>query len=202
MADATFGDPVAQVSRLVRGGCRVIQLRCKGWPPAVRARAARAALGHTRPHDVLLIINDDISCAAEVRADGVHLGQGDGPIGLARAALGPDAWVGRSTHDDAELAAAQAEGADYVGFGPIFPTTTKQTGFSTRGLIRLAAAARAFPGPVIAIGGIGPAHVQALIAAGAHGWAVGAGVWRSPDPDAAIRQLGPETPQNVEPPPG
>jgi thiamine-phosphate pyrophosphorylase len=189
MADASFGDPVEQVARLVAGGCRALQLRCKGWTTAQRVAAARAAHAHTAPAGVLLIINDDVSCAAAVGAEGVHLGQGDGELRLARAALRPGRLVGRSTHDERELAAARDEGADYVGFGPIFATTTKRTGFSTRGCERLAAAVRGFPGPVVAIGGIGVAQVPALAAAGAHAWAVGSGVWRAADPDRAIRAL-------------
>ncbi|MEC8425684.1 MAG: thiamine phosphate synthase, partial [Myxococcota bacterium] len=109
MADATFGDPVTQAGRLVAAGCRVVQLRCKSWPMKDRLHAAQASLRITRAGGALLIINDDIRCAAEAGADGVHLGQGDGPIGPARDALPPGALVGRSTHDQHEIRSAIEE---------------------------------------------------------------------------------------------
>jgi thiamine-phosphate pyrophosphorylase len=186
MADASFGDPVALAIRLVGAGCRVLQLRCKGWSTDQRIRAAEAVLASTRPAGALLIINDDVACAAAVGADGVHLGQGDGSLAVARRALPRGAVVGRSTHDGAEIRGALEEHADYIGFGPVFPTSTKDTGFSPQGLERLRAACAAFPGPVVAIGGITVARVSALASAGAHGWAVGSGIWRTPDPDAAL----------------
>lgn len=199
MADATFGDPVEQASRLVAGGCRALQLRCKGWTDAQRLAAARATRAHTASAGVLLIINDDVACAVAVRADGVHLGQSDGSMRAARAALAPGALVGRSTHDEEELDRARAEGADYIGFGPIFPTRTKETGFPSQGCARLSAATRRFPGPVVAIGGIGASDLPALMAAGAHAWAVGGAVWRSLDPDRSIRALVQASVQNGEP---
>lgn len=189
MADASLGDPVWQAERLIHGGCAAIQLRCKGWTTADRTRAARAIRALTRPAAVVLIINDDIACAAATGADGVHLGQGDGPIGVARATLPPGALVGRSTHGPRELAAARAEGADYVGFGPVFSTTTKDTGFSAQGTARLRAAVGAFGGPVVAIGGITVARLAEVRRAGAHAWAVGGGIWRTADPDDTIRAL-------------
>ena len=189
MADSTFGDPVVQAEKLIAGGCQVVQLRCKGWSSQERIRAAGAVLAATRAAGAVLIVNDDIACAAAVKADGVHLGQADGPLGSARAALPIGALVGRSTHDNAEIAGAIAEGADYIGFGPIFGTTTKQTGFSPQGIHRLKEACRAFPGPVVAIGGITTARLAAVAGAGAHGWAAGSGIWQAPEPDAAIAFL-------------
>jgi len=189
MADSTFGDPAVQAEQLIAGGCRVLQLRCKGWSSQARLRAARAVRAVTRAAGAVLIVNDDIACAAAVGADGVHLGQTDGPLGQARAELPAGALVGRSTHDDTEIAGAIAEGADYIGFGPIFPTRTKQTGFSPQGLHRLKIACRLFPGPVVAIGGITADRLAAVAASGAHGWAVGSGIWRAPEPGAAITRL-------------
>ena len=189
MADATFGDPVDQAARLVAAGCKVLQMRCKRWTTGMRIDAARATLRVTRPAGVILIVNDDIECAASVGADGVHLGQGDGTLSDARARLPAGSLIGRSTHDAAEVHGAVAEGADYIGFGPIYPTTTKETGFSSRGLRALQDACRQFPGPVVAIGGIAAPRLPALRATGVHGWAVGSGIWRAPDPDRAISEL-------------
>ena len=189
MADATFGDPVDQAARLVAAGCKVLQMRCKRWTTGMRIDAARATLRVTRPAGVILIVNDDIECAASVGADGVHLGQGDGTLPHARARLPAGSLIGRSTHDPAEVHGAVAEGADYIGFGPIYPTTTKETGFSSRGLRALQGACGQFPGPVVAIGGITAPRLPALRATGVHGWAVGSGIWRAPDPDRAISEL-------------
>lgn len=189
MADATFGDPVVQAHRLVAGGCRVLQLRCKGWSSRDRFQAASAIIAVTRAAGAMLILNDDVACAAAVEAGGVHLGQGDGPIAPARAVLPEGAVIGRSTHDDTEIAGAIAEGADYIGFGPVFTTSTKETGFSAQGIQRLEAACRTFPGPVVAIGGITPDRLAAVEAAGTHAWAVGSGIWQAPHPGAAIACL-------------
>ncbi len=188
MADATFGDPVDQARRLVAAGCRVLQLRCKGWRREAATRAARAA--RTACADrALLIVNDHVDVAAAAGAHGVHLGQADGPMRVARAALPPGTLIGRSTHDDAEIDAARAEGADYIGFGPVFPTGTKDTGFSPQGPKRLAAAVARFGGPVVAIGGIDASNVWRVRAAGAHGWAVVGGIWRAADPASALDAL-------------
>lgn len=189
MADATFGDPVVQAHRLVAAGCRVLQLRCKDWSSRDRFQAASAIIPLTRAADAVLILNDDVACAAAVGAGGVHLGQGDGAIGHARAALPAGALVGRSTHDHTEIEGAIVEGADYIGFGPMFTTSTKETGFSAQGVQRLATACQTFQGPVVAIGGITPDRVAAIARAGAHGWAVGSGIWLAPDPGAALAGL-------------
>lgn len=188
MADATFGDPVRQTRALVDAGCRVLQLRCKSWDAAAVAAAARACMRICSGR-AMLVINDHVDVARSVGAPAVHLGQSDGPLAAARARLPPGTLIGRSTHDDAEIDGAAAEGADYIGFGPVFPTGTKATGFSPQGPDRLAAAVRRFAGPVVAIGGIEAANVAAVRAAGAHAWAVGGGVWCAADRAATLGTL-------------
>lgn len=174
VADATWGDPLAQGRLLAEEGVGVIQLRCKGWPEARLLPVARALAGL----GPLLVVNDAVAVARAVGA-WAHLGQEDGPD--------PDVPFGRSCHTLEQLAAAGA--AIYVGYGPIFPTRTKATGRAPRGLVGLAEAVRQSPRPVVAIGGITPANLDGVRATGVHAWAVIGAIWTAPDPRAAIRAM-------------
>jgi thiamine-phosphate pyrophosphorylase len=185
MADAGFGDPVALGMDLLRGGVQVLQVRCKGWPES-RVRQALIALAPAcQQAGVPLIVNDHPALAD--LADGVHLGQQDGPFD--RTKLGPAKLVGRSTHDREQLAAAVAEGVDYVGFGPVFATGTKPDALPPRGLVTLAEIVRASPVPVVAIGGICPENLGLLRQTGVHAWAIISAILATPDPVAAARSL-------------
>lgn len=135
----------------------------------------------------LFIVNDRCDLALAVEADGVHLGQDDLPLELARSILGPDKLIGISTHREAEVVAATAGGADYVGFGPIFPTGTKtdhEPVVGTAGLQQARALTRL---PIFAIGGMTPANVEAVMAAGADGVAVISALARAADLTATVR---------------
>jgi thiamine-phosphate diphosphorylase len=115
-----------------------------------------------------LVIDDRVDIALIVCADGVHLGQSDLPLAAARALAGGRLWIGVSTHDLAQVQAAVAGGADYLGFGPVFATTTKFRADPVQGLEGLReAVALAGACPVVAIGGITPARAEAVYAAGA-----------------------------------
>ena len=140
---------------------------------AVLARIAREA-------GALFIVNDHADIAVAVDADGVHLGQDDLPIECARTLLGSTKVIGISTHSISQARAAEAAGADYIGFGPVFRTSSKDAG-PTQGTRNLAAVAQAVALPVIAIGGINEANVQFVIEAGAVGAAVISVVLTSPD---------------------
>src|SRR5215813_3208688 len=141
---------------------RVLQVRIK---PRVRAidadellRVARMARRICDDAGAALIVNDRIDIALAADADGVHLGQTDLPIDEARSIAG-DLWIGVSTHDLAQVRAACEAGADYLGFGPVFATTTKLNPDPVQGLDGLRAAVAAATGrPVVAIGGITVAH--------------------------------------------
>jgi thiamine-phosphate pyrophosphorylase len=124
-----------------------------------------------RTSGALFILNDHADIAAAVGADGVHLGQDDIPISVARRILGPEALVGISTHSLEQARAAQAAGADYIGFGPIYQTGTKDAG-EVQGLENLAEVAAAVSIPVIAIGGITVDTIGDVMRAGASGAAV------------------------------
>jgi len=117
------------------------------------------------------IVNDHADIAAAVDANGVHLGQDDLPIEFARKLLGKNKLIGISTHSLEQAMAAEAAGADYIGFGPIFPTTTKNAG-QTQGILNLSIIRQTVTLPVIAIGGIKHSNVQAVISSGADGVAV------------------------------
>ena len=172
VADTAFGDPVVLGRTLARGGCRVVQLRAKDWDTHDRTEAARALVENLHPLGVVVVVNDDVQAALTARADGVHLGQDDGDLAHARALLGPGALIGRSTHDLAQVACATAEGADYLGFGPVFTTHTKVGAAPAVGLAGLRSAIAATPLPVVAIGGIDMQSLHSVRATGVHGWAV------------------------------
>ena len=188
IADAGFGDPVALGAALYEAGCPLVQLRCKGWPDAATERAARALLDVARRHRAMLVINDRVEVAAAVGAHGLHLGQDDGDAVAARRALGPVALIGRSTHDLAQVEAACADPAsiDYVGFGPVFPTTTKADASAVRGVDRLASAVAASRVPVVAIGGITADNLEQVRSTRVHAWAVIAALFGAGDLMSAV----------------
>lgn len=174
-------------------GARVLQVRIK--PAGARAvlAAARMARRVTREVGAMLVVNDRLDLALAVEADGVHLGQDDLAIADARAVLaGRSLAIGVSTHDLAQVRAALAAGADYLGFGPVFTTATKANPDAVVGLAGLTAAAalaRASGVPLVAIGGITVEHGAAVCAAGAVAACAIAAVNGSPDPATAGRTL-------------
>ncbi len=140
-----------------------------------------------RSHDCLFLINDHVDVALALSADGVHLGQDDMPVAMARKLLGDAAVIGSSVHSVTELRQAEEEGATYVAFGPIYRTRTKEDVGPVRGLQQLSALCGASTLPVIAIGGIGPDQVPELLALGVAGIAVVSAVCLDPEPRLAAR---------------
>jgi thiamine-phosphate pyrophosphorylase len=158
-----------------------LQYRNKLGDSVQRQRQAHALQLACRDAHVPFIVNDDAVLAAEVGADGVHLGEHDGAITAARMLLGPNAIVGLSCYDDASLAQrAAAAGADYVAFGAFFLSTTKP--WARRAPIVLLRETKALGLPQVAIGGITPDNAHIVIAAGADLIAVISGVFDAPDP--------------------
>lgn len=149
---------------------------------------ARALAQQCLKAGAIFIVNDHADIAAAIRADGVHLGQDDLPIAAARRVVGRTALIGISTHSLAQAEAAQAAGADYIGFGPVFPTGTKDAG-TPRGLDDLRAVTSRMAIPVIAIGGITEANAGAVIAAGARGIAVISAVLAADDVRQAAERI-------------
>lgn len=162
-----------QVARLIEGGASLIQLREKHGAPREFYREAAEALQIARNHNVRLIINDRVDIALALKADGVHLGQTDLPVEAARSLLGKDAIIGFSTHNAEQARLATAMPVDYLAFGPVFPTSTKQNPDPVAGLLALQEA-RSLMGslPLVAIGGITFGNALEVLKAGADAVAV------------------------------
>ncbi len=133
---------------------------------------AREARRLTHQAGSLFIVNDRLDIALASQADGVHLGQEDLPLAIARKLMGREKIIGITTHDLEQAREAERGGADYIGFGPIFGTTTKNTGYSPRGLARLREIRRAVKIPIVAIGGITENNVTQAWEAGADAAAI------------------------------
>lgn len=176
--------PFATLADALRGGVQLVQ-----WRVARRdIDGLRRCLEVCAAHGVDVIVNNDVELAISEGARGAHVGTDDLPVARARALLGAGRWLGASTHDLQQVAAAARDGADHFGFGPCFPTTTK--GYS-RGLgpRALAAALAATPLPIYAIGGITVANLPALRAVGCTRIAVSSAILQAAEPYAAAREL-------------
>ncbi len=172
------------------GPIAAFQLRLKGVADAEVLRAAERLVPICRERDVAFILNDSMELAKACGADGVHLGQGDGDPREARRLLGSAAQIGVTAHDSRHLAMEAGEaGADYVAFGAIFPTSTKEVLHRPDPSI-LSWWSRLFEIPCVAIGGITPENGRELVHAGADFLAVCNAVWSHPDgPEAAVRSF-------------
>ncbi|MBI3302292.1 MAG: thiamine phosphate synthase [Deltaproteobacteria bacterium] len=153
--------------KLCAGGARLLQLRVKDLPAREFLTIAHEVCTICRRSGCVLIINDRADIALAVDADGVHVGQEDLPLEAARKVLGPGKLVGVSTHDPAQALAAARGGADYIGFGPLFGTNTKATGYTARGLDQLREIRALVSLPIVAIGGITAERAPSALAAGA-----------------------------------
>lgn len=193
------GDLAEFADAALRGGVDVIQLRDKGHLQGnglgpLEARAELAALeilgDAARRHGALLAVNDRADLAVAAGADVLHLGQGDLPVPLARRIVGDQMLIGRSTHDQAQAAAAALEpGVDYFAAGPCWPTPTKPgRPASGLGLVREIAATSPAR-PWFAIGGVDLERVPEVLAAGADRIVVVRAITRAQDPEAAARAL-------------
>jgi len=183
-------DPVAQARAACAGGAPVIQLRTKHVGDRQTLEWARAIRLLTREAGSRFVLNDRFDLALLAEADAVHLGQDDLPPDAIPADLRRRIAVGRSTHTREQLEATRHEDVDYVAFGPVFGTTSKESEYDARGLEALAEAARlAAPRPLIAIGGIQAGHLDGLRDAGAGGFAVISLVAGAEDPVARTRVL-------------
>lgn len=179
-------DPRATLERALQGGVDLVQWRTAQPDPRglQRCREICAAAG------VPVLVNDDVMLAVRSRAHGAHVGQDDMPAAAARRLLG-DRWLGVSTHDQPQIARAVADGADYLGFGPCFPTATKgyAEGQPPAAIAAAAMAAAAAGLPLFAIGGITAANLPQLLALGVRRIAVSSAVLAAAAPDAAAAEL-------------
>ena len=173
----------------VRAGVKIIQLRMKHAAREDIVREAREMRSVTAGTGTLFIVNDDPSIAAEVGADGVHVGQGDMAPCEVRARYPGLRIVGLSTHNMDQVRASVTQPIDYIGVGPVYATPTKDIPDPTLGLDTMAEMIAAAAHPAVAIGGIDAERLPAVIAAGARNYAVVRAVCRSADPYAAILKL-------------
>ena len=186
--DNRDGALLSRVTAALRGGVRIVQYRDKHAPPAERQELATRLVALCHQAGALLLINDDAQLAHTCAADGVHLGQKDGAVAAARALLGPGKLIGVSTRTVTEAQHAAAAGADYIGLGSLYPTTTKGDAIVV-GLERLRAVRAAVTLPIVAIGGIARDNAGAVLDAGADCVAVVSAVMGAPRPDLAAREL-------------
>jgi thiamine-phosphate pyrophosphorylase len=189
----TLGRPelslIELTQKLCAGGARLLQLRVKALPAREFLAVAQEVRAICQRTGCLLIINDRADIALAVNADGVHVGQEDLPLPAARKVLGPGKLIGVSTHDPAQAIAAERGGADYIGFGPLFGTNTKATGYSARGIDQLREI-RALVGlPIVAIGGVTAARAPSALAAGADAVAMISDLVLASDVTAKVREV-------------
>ena len=173
----------------IRGGADTIQFRQKTGSTKEKIANSRRIKHLCAETGVLFIVNDRLDVAMASRADGVHLGQDDFPIPLARKILEKNIIIGGSAATLEEARKCYEEGAEYVGFGPVFPTSSKDDAGPVSGIEILRQVVEAVPVPIIAIGGITPQNTHAVLQAGAKGIAVISAVCKAPDPKEATRKL-------------
>ena len=178
----------AVVEQLLQNGVTLVQLREKGASHEEIVAGARRLLPVCHRYGVPLIVNDDVEAAREAGADGVHVGQDDLDVARARAILGPDSIIGASAHNVAEALAAQAAGADYLGSGAVFGSSTK-TDVGTLGPAAFGEICRAVNLPVVAIGGVSRENIHALSGSGLAGAAVISALFAPRDKAAAAREM-------------
>ena len=178
----------------LEGGCKWIQLRMKGATDDEVRAAAAAIQPLCKQHEAVFVIDDRVALAKELKADGVHLGKNDMPVGEARHVLGEDFIIGGTANTFEDIERLHREGADYIGCGPFRFTTTKQNLAPVLGLNgyftlvnRMRAAGILLP--VVAIGGIRFEDIPDIMRTGVRGIAVSGAVLGAPDPVAEMRRM-------------
>lgn len=162
-----FQDFRSLILKFLQGGARIIQLRMKSSSPDEVKRDALLVAALKKDFDFTFILNDHADIAAEVGADGVHVGENDETVAGIKNRHGDRLIVGYSSHSIDEAHSAQSAGADYIAFGAIFPTKTKGPGHPVQGIEKLRALAASVSLPVVAIGGICRENIRDVISAGA-----------------------------------
>lgn len=186
--DNTPAEFLRQIDAACRGGVDLIQLREKTVSSREYYKLAKSVKEITDRYQRPLLIDDRLDVAQAVDAAGVHLGQTDLPVAVARRILGPDKLIGATAKTLEQAQTAVAQGADYLGVGAIFPTTTHVQTVHTS-VATLTAIRQAVPIPVYAIGGLNATNVAAVAPAGVAGVAVVSAIMKAADPEAAARAL-------------
>ena len=178
-----------QVEKALEGGATLVQLREKELPEADVQKEAEELLELCHRYGVKLILDDDVELAAKVGADGVHIGQSDMELAHAREILGPDKIIGVTAKTVEQAKAAEAGGADYLGSGAVFGSTTKKDAIPMKHEL-LEEICQSVKIPVVAIGGITAENVLQLKGRGIAGVAVVSGIFACEDIKAGTRHLG------------
>lgn len=182
-------DELSGAEAVLRGGCRWVQLRMKDASDEEFLSAGRKLAELCRSFGARLILDDRVRLVEELGADGVHVGKNDMPVDKVRRLLGPGCIVGATANSFADIEAAAARGADYIGLGPFRFTSTKQKLSPILGLegyrsVMSACRDAGIVLPVVAIGGITVEDIPGIMAAGVHGIAVSGGLLRAEDTSA------------------
>lgn len=186
---ATRGRDIREIfDAVIVGGCRMVQLREKEWSTRRLLPLAQELRDRAREAGAIFIVNDRLDVALAVNADGLHVGQDDLPTPIARRLLPPGMILGVSSHSLEQARQAQADGADYVAVGSIYPTGTK-TEFELVGVELLRRSRPVIHVPLVAIGGITSGNAGEVIRAGADGVAVISALCGAPDPTQATREF-------------
>ncbi len=173
----------------IAGGADTIQFRSKSGSVREQIETAFAMNKICKKAGIPLIINDRVDVALAVEADGVHLGQDDFPISMARKILGHERIIGGSAGNMMEAEICLKEGADYIGSGPVYQTGSKKDAGPATGVESFKRLAGKIPIPFLAIGGVSAGNIQEILNAGAHGAAVISAVCLSDDPESATRDI-------------
>ena len=183
-----FKDEVDAAGKAIRGGARIIQLRDKGYNKGKLLTLAQRIKALCQENDALFIINDHLDMALAADADGLHIGQQDLPLSVVRRELPIDKIIGCSVHTVAQALKAQAEGADYIAAGSVFPTTTKDN-TAEIGIERLKQIRQAVSMPLVAIGGVNRDNIAQVMTAGADAAAVISAVLKQDNIEQATQNL-------------
>jgi len=182
-------DHLALAELAIAGGADTVQFRDKTLSTRQTVSVALGVASRGRRADVAVIVNDRADVSMAAAADGVHLGQHDLPVVAARQLLGPGKLIGASAGTPDEAKQAEDHGADYIGFGHIYATTSKDKPDAPQGLEVLHRVCTALSTPVIAIGGINASNLLPILQTGAWGIAVIGAVCAAPDPRTAAAEL-------------
>lgn len=177
------------VARAVRGGVTAVMVREPGLEAGPLLDLVLELRGPVAEAGALLLVNHHVDVALAADADGVHLKAASVPVSAARRLVGPDRVVGVSTHTEEEVSAAFRDGADYVVFGPVFPTPSKAGILGPRGPDRYADVVRVAQGPVLALGGVSRETLPLLSGGPVPGVAMIRGILDEKDPEGAAREL-------------
>jgi thiamine-phosphate diphosphorylase len=182
-------DILRLIGKAVAGGATIIQVRGKKWTSRDFLEMGVEAVQFLRPKKIPLIINDRVDIALACEADGVHLGQDDMPLPFAREIMGKKKIIGLSVSTPEEAEAAEEGGADYIGAGPLFRTSSKKDLGPLLGLEGLRKIRKKVKIPILAIGGISSTNAAEVISAGADGVAVISAIADATDPQKASSEI-------------